>query len=133
MAYLGRTRDFSMYYGASKEMILKARALRQNMTRAEKVLWERLRKKRPDGHKFRNQHPIDIFIADFYCHECRLIIEVDGGIHDVPEIRDKDQGRTDELENLGLKILRFTNEEVIYQTDKVVDIIKQHLRERSTG
>jgi len=85
------------------------------MTRAEKILWSKLRKKQIDGVIFRRQHPIDIFIVDFYCHKHQLVIEVDGGIHNLPGVSERDEGRTYELEKWGLKVIRFTNEEVIAQ------------------
>ena len=128
MAYLGRTIEREMYFGARKEVILFARELRKNMTRAEEVLWSRLRKKQVDGFTFRRQHPIDIYIVDFYCHEFNLIIEVDGEIHEIPEVSEHDEGRTAELERLGLVIIRFTNQEVIQQTDNVINRIKAQIK-----
>ena len=128
MAYLGRTIERDMYFGARKEVILFARELRKNMTRAEEVLWSRLRKKQVEGFTFRRQHPIDIYIVDFYCHEFNLIIEVDGDIHELPEVSEHDEGRTAELERFGLKIIRFTNQEVIQQTDNVINRIKAQIK-----
>ena len=128
MAYLGRTVERDMYFGARKDVILFARELRKNMTRAEEVLWFRLRKKQVEGYIFRRQHPIDIFIVDFYCHEFNLIIEVDGEIHEILEVSEHDEGRTAELERLGLAIIRFTNQEVIQQTDNVINRIKAQIR-----
>lgn len=95
-----------MFYGATPEMFSKAEMLRKNMTTSEKTLWEVL-KYGLDGFKFRRQHPIDIFIADFYCHKAKLFIEIDGDIHDIREIHEYDEGRTDELENYGIKVIRF--------------------------
>lgn len=128
MAYLGRTIERDMYFGARKDVILFARELRKNMTRAEEVLWSRLRKKQIEGYIFRRQHPIDIYIVDFYCHEFNLIIEVDGDIHELPEVYEHDEGRTAELERFGLKIIRFTNQEVIQQTDNVINRIKAQIK-----
>ena len=68
-----------------KELLKKARALRNNMTRAEKILWSRIREKKINGHKFRRQQPIFDYIVDFYCNDLKLIIEVDGEIHSLPE------------------------------------------------
>jgi very-short-patch-repair endonuclease len=90
------------------------------MTEAEEILWEHLRNNKLNGLKFRRQHPLDIFIADFYCHQRKLIIELDGGIHDVLNQREYDEGRTFELEGKGFKILRFRNEEVIKDIDSVL-------------
>jgi very-short-patch-repair endonuclease len=103
-----------MFFGASPEIFRRASELRKRMTKAERNLWSALRKKQICGKRFRRQHPIDKFIVDFYCHECKLIIEVDGGIHNKPEQREHDIGRTHDLEQLGLKIIRFTNDQVIF-------------------
>jgi len=70
-----------MYYNAKPSIIGAARLLREKMTRSEEILWERLNRKQIQGLRFRRQHPIDIFIADFYCHRIRLVIEIDGEIH----------------------------------------------------
>jgi very-short-patch-repair endonuclease len=67
----------SMFYRAKNNTFEKANELRNNMTEAEKTIWERLNKSQL-GVRFKAQHPIDIFIADFYCHRCKLVIEVDG-------------------------------------------------------
>ncbi len=82
-----------MFYGAGPEIFAKAKILRQKMTTAEKLLWQRL-KENQLGYRFKPQHPIDIFIADFYCHALKLVIEVDGQIHD--HQKDYDEGRTTE-------------------------------------
>jgi len=116
-----------MYFGAKKELILQARELRKNMTGAEEILWSFFRKQQIDGNIFRRQHPIDIFIVDFYCHKRKLVIEVDGGIHDNPEISERDENRTYELENFGLKVIRFNNEAVINESVKVIESIKSQL------
>lgn len=65
-----KLQDFTFYYGASPEIIKRARALRKEMTEAESLLWERLRKNKVSGVRFRAQHSINKFIVDFYCHEC---------------------------------------------------------------
>ncbi|MCS4434570.1 endonuclease domain-containing protein [Aquiflexum gelatinilyticum] len=70
----------NLFYGASPEIFRRARELRKNTTPSENSLWTLLRKKQFEGYKFRRQHPVNKFIADFYCHELRLIIELDGGI-----------------------------------------------------
>ena len=84
-------------------------------------------KKQLNNYRFKRQHPIANFIADFYCHRAKLIIEVDGGIHDQPEQVIYDANRTRELETLGIKVLRFTNDQVIYGTEKVIEKIKEIL------
>jgi very-short-patch-repair endonuclease len=96
------------------------------MTKAEAILWEHLRNSKLKGLKFRRQHPLDIFIADFYCHQKKLIIELDGGIHNIQEQKEYDEGRTFELEEKGFKILRFKNEEVINDIGSVLERILEN-------
>jgi very-short-patch-repair endonuclease len=105
---------------------LLAREMRGEPTAAENHLWRRIRKHQLLGFKFRRQHTIDRFIVDFYCAEARLIIEVDGIIHDNQQ--EADQLRTEFLESLGLHVLRFTNGEVLQQTDGVVERIAEILQ-----
>jgi len=101
-----------MYYGATSETLEKAKALRKSETNAEKLLWKELRSKKFNGLKFRRQHPISQFIVDLYCHELKLIIEVDGMIHKNLENREYDENRMTELERFELKVIRFTNSEI---------------------
>ena len=114
----------SMHFGASKELILFARQLRQNMTPAEKVLWEHIRNKSL-GHKFRNQHAIYKYVVDFYCHELRLFIEVDGSIHTLTEVALNDKDRENNLLSLGLHVIRFTNDEIFNNIERVLNDIKK--------
>ncbi|MDZ4795203.1 MAG: endonuclease domain-containing protein [Bacteroidota bacterium] len=88
------------------------RELRQSATKAEKILWEYLRNRRLDNLKFRRQHPIDKFIADFYCHEKKLVVELDGAVHDDKMNAQYDEARTYELKWSGIKVIRFRNSEV---------------------
>ena len=115
---------FNFYFGASPDIIAKARVLRKNMTRAETILWEQLRRKTVEGLRFRRQHPVDRFILDFYCHPIRLAIEIDGAVHDNPDQSEYDEGRTAELERLGIQVLRFRNEEIMENIDYVIDTIQ---------
>jgi len=82
------------------------------MTQAESLLWEALKGKQLDGLKFRRQHPVHLYIADFYCHKLRLIIEIDGAYHNFEKQQLLDKQRTLDLESQGLKVIRFTNWEV---------------------
>jgi very-short-patch-repair endonuclease len=116
----------NLTWAAKPDIFSKAKELRKSMTVAEEILWKHLRNNKLNGLKFRRQHPLDIFIADFYCHNKRLIIELDGGIHDTPEQKEYDEGRTFELEEKGFKILRFKNEEVINNIENVLFRIKSH-------
>jgi very-short-patch-repair endonuclease len=101
-----------MFYVAKKSIFLRAIELRNNMTKAEKILWEKLKKKEIFKARWKRQHPIDIFVVDFYCHKYKLAIEVDGEIHLNEEIQEHNEGRSYDIEKLGIKILRFTNKEV---------------------
>jgi very-short-patch-repair endonuclease len=85
-----------------------------------------LRRKQINGFIFRRQHPIDIFIVDFYCHELKLVIEVDGGIHTEIKVAEYDKGREAEIERFGLKIIRFTNHEVFNNIEIVIKKVKAH-------
>lgn len=100
-----------------------AKDLKKDLTEAEKIMWEKLRDRRLDGLKFRRQHPIGKFILDFYCHELKLAIEIDGNIHERDDVKEKDAGRTYMLKERGISILRFTNEEVITNIASVLNTI----------
>ena len=79
---------YDMYYGATREIQEKAKFLRRSETAAEKIIWKHLKSRKLNGLKFRRQHPIFQFIADFYCHEIKLVIEVDGENHNRTEIKE---------------------------------------------
>ena len=112
-----------MFYGADSRAFEAAKMLRKNMTLAELILWKKLRDRTIFKTKFRRQHPINFFIADFYAHEYKLVIEIDGEIHNNPETIEYDSGRTAELERFGIKVLRFSNDQVIYKMDSVINRI----------
>lgn len=101
--------------------------MRKRPTRAEKTLWQHLRGKRMRGFRFRRQQPIDRFIVDFYCRQAQLVVELDGSSHDSTEAAEYDDQRTLFLEALGLSVLRFSNKQVIYETDTVLNTIAEHL------
>jgi very-short-patch-repair endonuclease len=108
----------AMYYGAKPETFTAAKILRDNMTSCEKILWERLRHKQICGLRFRRQHPINFFIVDFYYHEVRLVIEIDGEIHN--HQKEYDDGRSAEMEKYFIKVIRFTNSEVENNIEAVI-------------
>lgn len=116
-----------MYYGAEPILFEFAKRMRNNQTEAERYLW-RFLSDNCLGCRFKRQHPIKYFISDFYCHEYKLIIEVDGKYHETPEQYEYDSERDWELELLGLTVLRFTNEEVLYDTNNVLQKIESHLK-----
>jgi very-short-patch-repair endonuclease len=100
--------------------------MRKNPTKVENILWQQLRNKKLEGRIFRRQHLIDIFIVDFYCHSERLVIEVDGGVHNKTEVKTRDQGRTDEMNRFDLRVIRFTNEEILKDITSVLEKIEHH-------
>ena len=120
--------DKNMYFGAKPGVMDLAKSFRNNLTYYENLLWEKLNGKKICGVRFRRQHPINFFIADFYCHEVRLVVEVDGVIH--THKIDYDDGRSAELEKFGIKVIRFTNSEVENSISKVVNRIETIVNER---
>ena len=115
---------------ASTEVSLKERSrqLRNNMTEAERLLWERIRTKQLGGHQFYRQRIIGSYIADFYCHKARLVIEVDGSQHQTPEGIEADEQRDDSMRSFGITVLRFTNVDVLQNIEEVVETIAERLR-----
>jgi len=118
------THTDSAAYSDAKQ---KALAMRKQPTRAEAILWQRLRGKQLRGFRFRRQQTIDRFIVDFYCRQAQLVVEVDGSSHHSPEAAAYDEQRTRFLEDLGLSVLRFRNEQVIYESDAVLNKIAERL------
>jgi cyclase len=117
----------NMFYGAPPILFEFAKYNRENPTEAESFLWKFLSGKKQINIHFRRQHPIKYFIADFYCHQAKLIIEVDGGYHNIPEQYQYDRARDDELAELGIKILHFTNTQIFNDIDSVLKIINKEL------
>jgi very-short-patch-repair endonuclease len=124
MAYIGKTSEPAFYFFADQTTLDLAKKLRRKMTPYEKALWQRLRTHKIAGFKFRRQHPIKFYIADFYCHEARLVIEVDGPIHDRIDRREHDQQRKGVIEDFGIMILRFSNDEIRYHLKQVLKKIE---------
>jgi len=116
-----------MYFGATHKTIEKEKELRKHMTEAESLLWERLKGKQLLDLRFRRQHPINIFIADFYCHSVLLAVEVDGGIHEIEENKKYDISREDELLKYGIKVIRFKNQDILNNIDDVIVMIKEYI------
>ena len=121
--------DDGMWKGAPSDSFSKAQLLRRNETKAEKLLWEKLRNNQLGGLKFRRQHPVNIYIADFYCHKFKLIIELDGDYHNQEEQKQKDEVRTEVLGLNDLKIIRFKNEEVEQDINQVLTTIKNKIEQ----
>ena len=123
MAFPGKTFDHLLHLGADEDTFNTARYLRKNLTKPEKILWNELKNRKLLGLKFRRQHPLHFYIADFYCHKQRLVIEVDGGVHLLEQHKENDENRTAELERYGVRVIRFTNDQVINSTDEVKQAI----------
>ena len=107
--------------GTTPNIIAAARQLRQNLTPAEKLLWQALRKRQLQGLKFRVQHPIGSFIVDFYCPQHQVVIELDGAIHE--QQVEYDAARTEKLNHLGYRVIRFHNRKVMSDLEGVLQQI----------
>ncbi len=118
------------YTHPPKTLIAKARKLRQEMTDAEQLLWRLLRNRGVHNAKFRRQHPIGRYVLDFYCHEAKLAIELDGGQHAEPQREAYDRERTAWLARQGIEVLRFWDNEVLQQTEAVLESIWEALERR---
>lgn len=90
-----------MFYGAGPLIFQKAEALRDRSTQVEDVLWGYLSGSQL-GVKFRRQHPASMYVLDFYCHECKLAVELDGSIHALPEVKGNDENRSKHLKEIGI-------------------------------
>jgi len=123
----GKSYYDGMHKGAKPETFKKAKYLRNNMTKAEQVLWEKLRKKETIGYRFRRQHPLGYYILDFYNHQLKLCIEIDGKYHQNLEVRKNDLEREEFLDFNGIKTIRFKNEDVLNDTNKVIESIKTEI------
>ena len=108
-------------------MVLKARVLRHEETSAEKILWKELRNKKL-GVKFRRQHPVDMYILDFYAPDIKLAIELDGSPHKAKENREWDKERTRYLEWKYIKVLRFWNSEIENNLSSLLVKIKNEIK-----
>jgi very-short-patch-repair endonuclease len=104
-----------------------AKKMRREPTPAEAALWERLRDPAM-AVRFRRQHPIEGFVADFVCLRANLVVEVDGGIHE--QLKERDAARSEIMDRLGYKTIRFTNDEVLKRTDQVIATIRNELKQR---
>jgi very-short-patch-repair endonuclease len=96
------------------------RRLRKRQTKAERLLWECLRAKRLNGMKFRRQHPLGRYIADFYCPEAHLVIELDGKIHQIKDQKEYDGSRQEVIGMRGIRVLRIKNEEIEQDIESVI-------------
>lgn len=118
----------NMYYGANHLIFQRAVELRNRMTPAEEILWEHLHINEWKL-KFRRQHPIWQYIADFYCHKLKLVIELDGSIHDVEAVRENDIRREKDLRDFGITVLRFSNAEIFKNISFVIEKISETIQQ----
>ena len=118
----------NMFYGATQPIFKRAEELRKNQTEDEKLLWLHLKRSKL-GVKFKRQHPIWMYIADFYSHEIKLVIEVDGPIHNVKEELENDKIRQEEIISFGIKVIRFTNKDIRKNIESVINKIQTAINE----
>ena len=121
----------SFHKGALPRLFHLARENRKAPTDAEQIMWHHLRSRKLAGFKFRRQHPLYDFIVDFYCHDGKLVVEIDGDVHLSSNEKEYDEDRTHILNEFGLSVLRFTNIEVIENVDDVLKKIRNFLINRS--
>ena len=107
------------------------RLLRHDMTPSERMLWKHISDKQLDGWRFRRQHGFGPYVLDFYCPVLKLCIEVDGEIHQRTDVFEKDKERTSFLESNGIKVIRFTNDEIENDISDVLERIRRFINNNS--
>ena len=113
-----------MFYGASRIIFQNAKHLRNHVTNAEMIFWARLKECFP-LLRFRRQHPMSDYVADFYSHKLKLVIEIDGSIHELEAVQKNDQEKEAHFISLGLTVIRFTNDDIKHRIDACIDEIKK--------
>jgi very-short-patch-repair endonuclease len=111
-------------------LLKRARSLRQRTTKSEEIFWRRVRNRQIAGLKFRRQVPIQGIVVDFACLAHRLVVEIDGGIHELPEVRARDQDRDAKLLNFGYRVIRFSDRAVFEALETLVGLIEDQVRKR---
>jgi N-acetyl-alpha-D-muramate 1-phosphate uridylyltransferase len=124
--------NISMHYGASKLIFQRAEELKKFCTWEEEIVWGYLSGNKL-GVKFRRQHPLLFYVADFYCHQLKLVIEIDGGIHNKADVKINDEIRQREIEELGITVIRFTNSQVKNNIEKIVEEVNKKIEELKTA
>jgi acetylglutamate kinase len=125
----------NMYYGAGPLIFQRAEELKNTMTSAERIIWKHIHINEWKL-KFRRQHPISNYVVDFYCHQLKLVIEIDGDIHDLEDVKRNDLEREEALRALGLHVIRFRNEDVYKKANEVLRKIDEtitNLRNAPSG
>ena len=118
-----------MHLRASQTIFQNAYQLRSRLTEAEEILWEHLKDRKMEGIRFRRQHPLFKFVADFYAHQLKLVIELDGDHHAQDAQKFYDLDRTEILSEYQIMVIRFSNYEVLYHLDLVLDCIRRKVVE----
>ena len=116
-----------MHLYATPQIFGNAKQLRRNPTPEEELLWKFLQNKQLENAKFRRQHPMSRYVADFYLHEIKLVIELDGKHHEDPDQLFYDMDRSEVLEVYGVTILRFKNDQVVFSTKEVLEEIRNEI------
>jgi very-short-patch-repair endonuclease len=127
MAKIRGKENYPFYFGTTTQIMYKAGILRKSMTSAESKLWQALRRRELAGFRFRRQHPINYYIADFFCYQAMLVVEVDGGYHLEKEQFERDKQRTKVINEFNIRVIRFTNDEVENNIDNVINEIMRWL------
>ena len=104
-----------------------AQELRNNSTRTEILIWQKLKRKQMYGYDFHRQKPIDNYILDFFCYELMLGIEIDGYSHDLIKVFEKDMRKTKKMKHFGITILRFSDYQVLKEMENVLMAIEQYI------
>lgn len=115
-----------IHYGASQEIFQKAEELKERATHAEELLWNYLNENK-SGANFHRQHPVAMYVLDFYCDEYKLAIEVDGVIHATEEVKRNDAARQNFLEGSGIKTLRFREEDITADVHNIINLSLIHI------
>ncbi|MBI4303946.1 MAG: DUF559 domain-containing protein [Chloroflexi bacterium] len=111
----------------NRDLKQRSRQLRENMTDAEKHLWAKIRMKQLRGYQFYRQKPIGEYIVDFSCPRAKLVVEIDGSQHFVDDMTEYDRVRDEHLRSLGLRVLRFTNTDVLMHIEGVIESISSEI------
>ena len=119
-------KEYDMFYKAHPLIFEKAKELRNTPTLAEEVLWKNIGQGQLNI-KFRRQHPASMYVLDFYAHKIKLAIEIDGSIHALDDVKRRDEERQLHLESLGIRFLRFTNQQVLTEIEFVIQKIQMEI------
>ena len=117
-----------LHKGTSKTLFQMAKENRKNPTEAERIMWSVLRDNRFEGNKFRRQHPMGNYILDFYCHQLKIVIEVDGGYHEEINQKKYDESKDSYLRGFGIEVIRITNDRVLKDLDGVIRELREFIK-----